>query len=64
MGSVEAADCRGHDHHAGAGWEGEHGSWVGEVEAHGTVQGPRVPGAGARAPGVRQRTLLPSCGGG
>lgn len=64
VGWVEAADCRGHDRCAGAGWGGERGSWVSEVEARGTGQGPRMWGAGARAPGGQQRTWLPSCGGG
>lgn len=63
MGWVEVADCRGHDC-AGVGWGGEHGSWVSEVEAHGSAQGPRMRGEGARAPGGQQKTWLPSCGGG
>lgn len=60
---VGAADCRGRDCCAGAGWGGERGSWVSEVEARGTGQGPRMPGADAQAP-VGQKTWLPSCGGG
>lgn len=58
------AGCRGHDCCAGVGWEGEHGSWVGEVEARGTAQGPRLQGACVQVPGGQWKTWLPSCGGG
>lgn len=58
-----AAGCRGRDRRAGAGWGGEHGSWVNEVEAHGTDQGPRW-GVGERAPAGQRMTWLLSCGGG
>lgn len=61
---VGVADCRGHDCCAEAGWGGEHGSWVSEVEEHGTGQGPRMLGAGAQAPGGQWKTWLPSYGGG
>lgn len=61
---VGAADCRGHDCCAGAGWGGGHGFWVSEVDARGTGQGPRMQGAGAQAPGGQRKTWLPSCGGG
>lgn len=58
-----AAGCRGRDCCAGVGWAGECGSWVSEVAAHGTVQGPRQKGAGAQAPGAQRKTWIPSCGG-
>lgn len=62
--SVAAADCRGRDCCAGAGWGGGRGSWLSEVEARGTDRGPRTRGAGAQAPGGPWKTWLPSCGGG
>lgn len=55
MGWVEVADYRGRDC-AGVGWGGEHGSWVSEEEARGSAQGPRMQGAGARAPGGQQKS--------
>lgn len=61
---VGVADYRGHDCCAGAGWGGERGSWVSEVEAHGTGQGPQTQGVGAQAPVGQRKTWLPSCGGG
>lgn len=61
---VGAADCRGHDHRAEGGGACEHGSWVSEVEAHGTGQEPQVQEEDAQAPGGLPRTSLPSCGDG
>lgn len=56
-----AADCRGRDCCAGAGWAGERGSWEGEGEARGN--GRRIGGAGALAPDGRRMTWPPSGGG-
>lgn len=61
---VGVADYRGRDCCAEVGWGGEHGSWVSEVEAHGTGQEHRMQGAGERAPGGQWKTWLASCGGG
>lgn len=60
---VVAADCRDHDSHAGVGWGDERGSWVSEVEAHGSAQRLQKQGAGAQAPGGLQKSWQPSCGG-
>lgn len=61
---VVAADCKDRDSRAGVGWGDEHGSWVSEVEAHGSGQRLQKQGAGAQAPGGLQKPWQPSCGGG
>lgn len=55
-----AADCKGHDPHAGAGWEDGRGFWAYGVVARGNDRGPRSEVEGARAPGVRWRTWRPA----